>query len=135
MGCGASGLDLLIRPRAVLVSVVAARSIQRDASSPAKIVRPLPLHAGRSTFGECFHFLELGHGNVARKRREQCAMGPAQAQGLFRGPSGNEAVDESRGKAVAAADAVDDVELTNWADVALTVERTLMDVIGRLLRK
>ena len=49
-------------------------------------------------------------------------MGPAEAEGLLGRPSREQAVDQAGGEAVAAADAVEDVELACRADVPLAVE-------------
>src|SRR5262249_9587601 len=76
----------------------------------------------RATLGERLDFREPGHGDVAGEGGDQGAVGPAEAEGLLGGPAGDQAVGESGGEAVAAADAVDDVELHGRAHVAPAVE-------------
>ena len=58
--------------------------------------------------------VEPGHGDVAGEGGQQGAVGPAEAEGFFGRSPGEQAVDQAGGEAVAAADAVDDVELA-WS--------------------
>ena len=85
-------------------------------------LRVSSLHPGRSALGQRLDLLEPGHGDVAGEGGQQCAVGPAEAERFLRGSPRDQAVDQAGGEAVAAADAVDDVELAGRADVALAVE-------------
>ena len=49
-------------------------------------------------------------------------MGPTEPESVFRRSARDQAIDQAGGEAVAAADAVEDVELAHRADVALAVE-------------
>src|SRR5664279_1383276 len=69
------------------------------------------LNPGRAALGEGPDLGQAGHGGVTGVRGQQCAVGPAQADCLLEGCSGQEAVEEARREAVATADAVEDVEL------------------------
>ena len=65
--------------------------------------------------------LTFGVGADGRLRCDQGAVGPAELR-TPRAFAGEQAVEQARREAVAAADAVDDVELAGRADVALAVE-------------
>ncbi len=80
------------------------------------------LNAGRAAFGECLDFGQSGHGDVAGECGQKGAMGPAEPEGVFGRSAREQAVDQAGGEAVAAADAVEDVELAHRADVSLAVE-------------
>lgn len=67
--------------------------------------------SGRAALGEGPDLGQAGHGGVTGVRGQQCAVGPAQADCLLEGCSGQEAVEEARRETVATADAVEDVEL------------------------
>jgi hypothetical protein len=61
------------------------------------------LNVGGAAFGERMHFFHGGHGRVARECGEQRAARPAELDGLFREFAGEQAVEETGGKAVAMA--------------------------------
>src|SRR5947199_10268062 len=82
----------------------------------------LPLHPRRAALGKRLDLVQGGHGNVTVEGGKQSAVGPAEAQGFFGGAAGNEAVDEAGGEAVAAADAVEHVDVARRADITLAVE-------------
>ena len=95
---------------------------ERRFSSSTSMGEQLTLDAGRAAFGKRFDFVQFCHRYVAGEGREQRAVGPAEAEALFRREAANQSVDQSRRKSVAAADAVDHVEIKRRADVALAVE-------------
>src|SRR6266540_293613 len=66
---------------------------------------------GGPTFHHPLDFGERGHARVARRRHRQRAVRGAALDGPLRAAIREEAVDQPRGKRVAAADAVEDLEI------------------------
>src|SRR5215471_1726441 len=82
----------------------------------------LPLDACRPALGEGAHLLDRRHGGVAGEGGEQGAVRPAELDRLFRRFAGEKAVEEAPRKAVAAADAVEYVEIADRGHVRLAVD-------------
>src|SRR5262247_1068498 len=80
------------------------------------------LNAGGGPLGESVNLFEGGHGSVAGESGEQRAMRPAEPDRFVLGCARQEAVEESRGKAIPAADPVEHVELTSGRDAALATD-------------
>ena len=75
------------------------------------------LNSRRASLGERPHLLDRRHRRVARERRDQRAVCPAEPDRLLRRFAGQQAVEQARRKAVAAADAVVDVDLARRGHV------------------
>jgi hypothetical protein len=60
---------------------------------------------------EAFYFCECGHAGVAGGGHGECAVGYAASDGPFDGLASEQAVDEARGEAVAAANAIVDIDV------------------------
>ena len=73
------------------------------------------LHARGAALGERFDFVEPGHRDITGIGRQQRAVRPTEPQGFVRRPASEQAVDQARREAVAAADSVDDVEVARRA--------------------
>src|SRR5919205_1538907 len=84
--------------------------------------RPLSLYTCRAALGEGAHLLDGGHRRVAGEGRQQRAVRPAELERLLGRLAREQAVEEARGEAVAAADAVEHVELRGRGDVRLAVD-------------
>src|SRR5262249_25759643 len=83
---------------------------------------PLALDAGRAALGERDDLLQARHRGVARERREERAVRPAELERLVGLRAAQQAVDEAGGEAVAAAHAVEHVELAGRRRVGLPVD-------------
>src|SRR6185437_15562353 len=84
------------------------------------VLKPgLTLDAGRAPLGEGPNLSQRGHGRIAWEGREQGTMCPPQFHGLFGGGPGEQAIDEAAGEPVAAADAVDHLQLGRGRQMGL----------------
>ena len=103
-------------------SVFTRMTLERgDAWRLLRNQNPLPLHACRATFGKGLDFRQRRHGHVTRKSRQQCAMRPPQSQRLLGVAAVEQSVDQSRGKAIAASDAIQHVQLASRANKLLAL--------------
>ena len=106
---------------AVLVVVLRRSSVLHS----ARTIRPPDRTRCRRVSARCARTLRQRTGGPARRSPSSCrrgtwsagAVGPAEVEGLLGRLAGEQAVDEARREAVAAADAVDDVELARRAHV------------------
>ena len=74
----------------------------------------LALDAGGTAGGHGFDFLDGGHGGIAGVSGEECTVSPAEVEGGLWVASVEEAVDETGGEAITAADAIDDIEFDGF---------------------
>lgn len=87
----------------------------------APVPNPLPLDARGSSLGERAHLFDSRHGRIAGEGGQQCPVGPSELHrfiGIF---TGEQPVDEAAGKPVAAADTVENVQLTGRRDMRAAV--------------
>src|ERR1700722_10674602 len=70
----------------------------------------LPFNSGAATLEDVHQLLEINLARVAARRLEQCSVGGAEVHAFLRGFPVEETVGESAGEAVAAADAVFDLQ-------------------------
>src|SRR5437660_10692540 len=82
------------------------RSSREPSPSDLSSSSGLPLNPRRPALGERLHLLQRRHSGVARIGRQQRAVGPTELERFLRRFAAEQAVEEARGKAVAAADAV-----------------------------
>src|ERR1039458_6282504 len=82
----------------------------------------LALDARTAAFGKSADLFEGGHGGVAGEGGEQRPVSPAELDGFLRGLTGQQAVEEAGGEAVAAADAIENVELGDRRGVGLAAD-------------
>src|SRR5262252_7389932 len=82
---------------------------QERIQSRYKMRIELPLNAAGAALGKRPHLLQRSHGSVAWIRRKQSAVSPTEPHGLFRRSAAQQAVEKTRSKTVAAADAIEDV--------------------------
>src|SRR5262245_36635354 len=83
----------------------------------------LPLNPRRPALGERPHLLQGGHGGVTGESRDHRPVCPSELHALLGRLAGEQAVEQARGKPVAAADAIVDVELAGRRDVNPPVNR------------
>src|SRR5580658_314909 len=72
--------------------------------------------------GESADLCERCHGGVAWKSGQQSAVRPSELEGLGGSLAREQAIKEPRGKAVAAAHAVVNIQFTHWRLVCLTLD-------------
>jgi hypothetical protein len=93
------------------------RAKSKDATRKGQPAEPqvrkarLTRDACRAAFDDAFNFSQRGHAGVAGCGHGQSAVGYAALDGPFDAFAGEQAVDEAGGEAVAAANAVEDVDL------------------------
>src|ERR1035438_1873448 len=82
----------------------------------------LALDARTAAFGKSADLFEGGHGGVAGEGGEQRPVSPAELDGFLRGFAGQQTVEETGGEAIAAADAIENVELGDGRGVGLAAD-------------
>src|SRR6266542_747974 len=127
-GCSSVGFGPATKPS----SDVETSSINFGISLPLSRVGPAKedrrarrnssLHPRRAAPREISHLLEGRHRRVARERRQQRPVGPAELDRFLRLLAREQAVEEPGGKAVPAADPVEHVELGGRRRVRLAVD-------------
>src|ERR1035437_1073156 len=83
---------------------------------------PLPLNSRRTAFCECPHLLYRRHGGVAWKRGEQRAVRPTQINRFLRRFARKKTIEETGSKAVAPADAVQDIQFAHRRHAVLAAD-------------
>src|ERR1039458_6234701 len=79
----------------------------------------LPLDARAAAFGKGADLFEGCHSGVAGEGGEQGPVSPAEFDGFLRGFAGEQTVEETGGEAIAAADAIENVEISDGRGVGL----------------
>src|SRR6516225_8131802 len=82
----------------------------------------LALNARRTALCEGANLVHGSHGGIAGEGGEESAVGPAELHGFLGRFAGEQSVDEAGGVAIAAANAVVDIELGGGGGVGFSVD-------------
>src|SRR5271166_4890001 len=82
----------------------------------------LALNARRAALSEGPHLFQCRHSRIARKRRQQRAVRPAQLHGILSRFAAEQPIKKARRKAVSATHAIQHVQFSCWSRVSFAVD-------------